>query len=180
MEYLDPIKQLQSLLDDRGKLLEKISGIHSALNSIKTTATPPSAPEAFLKNPAESDPNLASNDPSYERLLRTLQDMQSQIEQRVLPLAQLTVQTEVERLREQTQKVQSALQDCLVRIDQGVLSCGERLQEYQRRHTDLTALNQRIAALGGTPESLPEGLVAQDLSDTIHLRLQKLRLAGKL
>jgi len=34
VEDLDPIKLLQSLLDDRGKVLEKISGIHSALNSI--------------------------------------------------------------------------------------------------------------------------------------------------
>ena len=169
-------------MDDRGKVLEKISGIHSALNSIKTTATPPSAPEALPKTQAiaESNPNPTSNDPSSERLLRTLQDMQAQIEQRVRPLAQLTVQAEVERLREQTQKVQSALQDCLARIDQGVLSCGERLQEYQRRHTDLTALNERIVALGGRPESLPQGVVAQDLSDTIHLRLQKLRHAGKL
>jgi exonuclease VII large subunit len=180
VEYLDPIKQLQSLLDDRGKVLEKISGIHSALNSIKTTATPPAALEAVAKTSAESNPDPAGNDRSHERLLRTLQDMQSQIEQRVRPLAQLTVQAEVERLREQTQKVRAALQECLARIDQGVLSCGERLQEYQRTHTDLTALNQRIIALGGTPESLPQGLVAQDLTDTINLRLQKLRLAGKL
>ncbi len=182
MEYLDPIKQLQSLLDDRGKVLEKISGIHSALNSIKTTATPPPVPEALSKTPvvAESSPDPAGDDRSYDRLLRTLRDMQLQIEQRVRPLAQLTVQSEVERLREQAQKVQAALQDCLARIDQGVVTCGERLQEYQRRHTDLTALNQRIAALGATPESLPESLVAQDLSDTINLRLEKLRLAGKL
>jgi vacuolar-type H+-ATPase subunit I/STV1 len=180
VEFLDPIKQLQSLLDDRGKVLEKISGIHSALNSIKTTATPPSVPEALPPTLAEPHPDLAGNERSYERLLRTLQDMQSQIEQRVRPLAQLTVQAQVERLREQTQKAQAALQECLARIDQGVLTCGERLQEYQRGHTDLTALNKRIVALGATPESLPENLAAQNLSDTIHLRLQKLRLAGKI
>lgn len=180
MEYLDPIKQLQSLLDDRGKVLEKISGIHSALNLIKSTATPPSAPEALPKTLAESNLDPAGDDRSYERLLGTLRDMQSQIEQRVRPLAQLTVQAQVERLREQTQKVQAGLQECLARIDQGVLSCGERLQEYQSRHTDLSALNQRIVALGAAPESLPEDSVAQDLRDTINLRLEKLRLAGKL
>jgi vacuolar-type H+-ATPase subunit I/STV1 len=182
VEYLDPIKQLQSLLDDRGKVLEKISGIHSALNSIKTTATPPSASEVLptTQAVAESNPSPAGNDRSYDRLLRTLRDMQLQIEQRVLPLAQLTVQAEVESLREQSHKVQAALQDCLTRIDQGVLTCGERHQEYQRTHSDLAALNQRIAALGAAPESLPEGLVAQDFSDTINLRLEKLRLAGKL
>jgi hypothetical protein len=39
VEELDPIKQLQSLLDDRGKVLEKISGIQSALSSLKTSAS---------------------------------------------------------------------------------------------------------------------------------------------
>ena len=80
MDDLDPIKQLQSLLDDRGKVLEKISGIHSALNSLKSPT--PGMPAAFAPL-ADPNPNLAGEGPLYDRLLQALHDMQAQIEERV-------------------------------------------------------------------------------------------------
>lgn len=182
MEDLDPIKQLQSLLDDRGKVLEKISGIHSALNSIKSTTSSPPALDALSKAAAavESKPYPTGEDRLYSRLLQALHDMQSQIEERVRPLAQLTVQEELTNLRAQSEKDRAGLQECVARIDQCMLICVDRFNEYQRGYAELTTLNQRIVALGATSETLPENLVAQNLSDTINQRLQNLRLTGKI
>lgn len=181
MDDQDPIKQLQALLDDRGKVLEKISGIHSALNSIKGITSTEPAPVMFSTGAVVSEPkpDAGGGDRVYDRLLQTLRDMQAQIEERVQPLAQQTVQVEVERLREQREKDHAGLQDCLARIDQSVLACVERLHEYQRRYAELVTLNQRVAALGAEPEVLPENSVAPDIAATINLRLQRLRLAGK-
>jgi DNA repair exonuclease SbcCD ATPase subunit len=180
VDDLDPIKQLQSLLDDRGKVLEKISGIHSALSSLKNPAPATPAPNipAFAPS-ADPHPNLAGEELLYDRLLQTLHDMQSQIEERVRPLAQLTLQAEVAQLREQFAKDQAALKESLARIDQCIASCTDRLDEYQRRYGDLTALNQRLAALGAATEPLPENLVACDVKEIIDLRLQNLSLTGK-
>jgi hypothetical protein len=181
VDDLDPIKQLQSLLDDRGKVLEKISGIHSALNSLKSPAPAMPTPgtlAAFapLANP---NPNFTGEGLLYDRLLQTLHDMQAQIEERVRPLAQLTLQAEVAQLREQFARDQAALKESLIRIDQCIISCTDRLDEYQRRYADLATLNERIAALGASPEPLPENLAAGDVKEIIDLRLQNLSLTAK-
>jgi hypothetical protein len=174
VDDLDPIKQLQSLLDDRGKVLEKISGIHSALNSLKS----PGMPAAFAPL-ADPNPNLAGEGFLYDRLLQALHDMQAQIEERVRPLAQLTLQAEVAQLREQFARDQAALKESLARIDQCIVSCTDRLDEYQRRYADLATLNERIASLGAAPEPLPENLAARDFKEIIDLRLQNLSLTAK-
>jgi hypothetical protein len=164
-----------------GKVLEKISGIHSALNSIKNSP-PVVTAAAHPMGAAIVEPQLnpVNEDRAYDRLSQTLRDVQSQIEERVRPLAQQTVQLEVERLRGQSEQDQIALKDCLVRIDQSVLACAERIREYRRRYADLMILNERVTALGAPPEPLPEDLVAQDISETISRRLERLRLAGKV
>jgi len=181
VDDLDPIKQLQSLLDDRGRVLEKISGIHSALNSLKSPAPAMPTPGtlAAFAPLADPNPNFTGEGLLYDRLLQTLHDMQAQIEERVRPLAQLTLQAEVAQLREQFAKDQAALKESLARIDQCLASCTDRLDEYQRRYGDLTALNQRLAALGAAPEPLPENLVSCDVKEIIDLRLQNLSLTGK-
>jgi regulator of replication initiation timing len=178
VEDLDPIKQLQSLIEDRSKVLEKISGIHSALDSIiKTTNSIPS-PQAVLA--AENKSSQIPEDRLYNRLLQTLHDMQAQIEERVRPLAQQTVEIEVARLREMSNQDQTALLECLERIDQCILSCMERVGEYQKRHSELTRLNQRLTTLGAEPQPLPDLWPAQDPGETIRFRLEELRRQGKL
>jgi DNA repair exonuclease SbcCD ATPase subunit len=179
VEDLDPIKQLQSLIDDRSKVLEKISGIHSALDSIiKTTNSVPPPPQAVLA--AENKSSQIPEDRLYNRLVQTLHDMQAQIEERVRPLAQQTIEIEVARLREMSNRDQTALLECLARIDQCILSCMERLGEYQKRHSELTRLNQRLATLGAEPQPLPDLWPAQDPGEMIRFRLEELRLQGKL
>jgi vacuolar-type H+-ATPase subunit I/STV1 len=180
VEELDPIKHLQSLLDDRGKVLEKISGIQSALSSLKTSASVTHALPSASTTEAQPKRGPVSENGIYERLFQTLRDMQSQIEERVRPLAQETVQTELTSLREQSTQEQAALKDCLMQMDQSVLSCVERLQEYQRRHADLIMLNERLVALGAASEPLPEGRFPENITDMINLRLQSLQSAGKV
>ena len=182
MEDLDPIKQLQNLIDDRGKVLEKISSIHSALGSIidSTGSTPP-APQAPEAVPTRQDKSIqVAEDRLYDRLVQTLHDMQAQIEERVRPLAQQTVEVEIQRLREQSKQNQTALVECLARIDQGILSCIDRIGEYQSGHAELLKLNQRLATLGADPQPLPDHWPTQNASEMIHFRLEELRLKGKI
>lgn len=174
---LDPIKQLQSLLDDRSKVLEKISSIHSVLGSVKPTESAAPAPAAPT---AGTMSEHARADFVHGRLQRALRDMQTQIEQRVQPIARQIVESEVARLREQSGHDQAALKECLARIDQCILTCADRMDEYQKRHNFLTTLNQRLTSLGALPEPMPEYSLAPSLSDTIHSRLDLLRHQAKL
>jgi hypothetical protein len=175
----DPIKQLQCLLEDRGKVLEKISSIHSALGSITSAqAAAPEPPQAQAA-PVQSASRF-SPDPVYGRLLRALGDMQAQIEQRVRPIAQQVVELEVARLREQSDHDQGALQQCLAQIDQCILTCVDRLDEYQKKHASLITLNERLESLGAAPEALPDELKPLNLGEAIRSRLESLEQHRRL
>jgi regulator of replication initiation timing len=178
VENLDPIKQLQSLIDDRDKVLEKISSIHSALDSIIKTNNSTPAPQDVPA--AENKSVQIAEDRLSDRLFQTLHAMQAQIEERVRPLAQQTVEIEIQRLHEQSKQNQTALFECLARIDQSILSCIERIGEYQSRHAELMRLNQRLATLGADPQPLPDHWPTQNASEMIHFRLEELRLKGKI
>jgi len=174
---LDPIQQLQSLLDDRSKVLEKISSIHSVLGSLGRSE--PSTPDPVA--PAmETAPQHSREDQVYNRLQRTLRDMQTQIEQRVQPIARQVVDLQVAQLREQSVHDQAALNQCLTKIDQCILTCVDRMDEYQRRHDLLTTLNRRLANLGAAPEPMPDHVLAASLSDMIESRLKLLHDHAKL
>ena len=172
---LDPIQQLQSLLDDRSKVLEKISSIHSVLGSLGRSESSTPAPPV-----TEAAPQPSGDDQVYGRLQRALRDMQTQIEQRVQPIARQVVDLQVARLREQSVQDQAALNECLTKIDRCILNCGERMEEYKKRHNLLTALNQRLANLGALPEPMPDDGLAASLSDTIESRLKLLHNRAKL
>ena len=170
----DPIKQLQNLLDDRGKVLERISNIQSTLASVTTgepptSASPPAMPQA--KNVESPLPD----DLVYGRLFQTLREMQAQIEVRIRPLAREIVNAEVLRIREQTEQNQAALSQCLAQIDQCILTCAERLDEYQKRHTKLTRLNDRLVSLGATVEHLPPDFLALNINGAIESRIAAMR-----
>jgi hypothetical protein len=61
---LDPIKQLQSLLDDRSKVLEKISSIHSVLGSLSRSESSTPDPAAPV---TEAAPQPSGDDQVYGR-----------------------------------------------------------------------------------------------------------------
>jgi hypothetical protein len=179
MADLDPIRQLQHLLDDPGKVLEKISSIQSALGAIKapdparSTTAPPAPPGSSLKTVSTSE------DHPFDRLLRMLHEMQAQIEERLRPLALQTVQAEAEYLRQQAEQAQSELNECLARIDRSIASCFERIDESRQRCAELTSLNERLAEVGAAVE-LPEYSYSQNPIEIIYSRLESLRREGKL
>lgn len=180
MDDSDPIKQLQHLLDDRGKVLEKISGIHSALSSFRSPApTPPPAGPSRLSSSEDLASTLAPDERLYDRVLQMLRDMQAQIEERIRPLAQLTADAQVAHLREQFANDEAALQESLAGIDRCIVGCAERFLEYRRRCDDLTTLREKLTALGAAPDASPENSVPRDVQEIIERRLKQLSSAGK-
>ena len=168
----DPIKQLQSFLDERGEVLEKITSIHSTLSSLRGDPRSSLALQSAANLP--DDVTRTVVDAHYQRLLQAVQEMQAQIERRVRPAVQLLVQHQVNHLRDQSDEKMAALRDCLGQIDRSVLQCLAGLDEYQKRYADLDTLNKSLAGLGVPPEPLPEKISIQQLSETISARLASL------
>lgn len=175
---LDPIKQLQSFLDERGKMLEKISSISSTLDSIKTDIPP--SPTAHRSQTLLAGIQSGAEDLHYRRLMQTLHEMQAQIEDRVRPALQLVMQGQVDRLRDQSDQQLAALRECLAQIDQSILRCMSGMDEYQRRFADLDALNKSLVDLGATPEPLPDKILLDRISESISARLADLRAKGRV
>lgn len=168
----DPIRQLQSFLEERGEVLEKITSIHSTLISLRGDPPASLALQSASKTPVDSSGTVA--DAHYQRLLQALQEMQMQIEQRVRPAVQLVVQHQVDHLRGQSDIKMAALRECLANIDRSVLQCLAGLDEYQKRYADLDTLNKNLAVLGASPETLPEKISIQQVSEAINARLASL------
>ena len=173
----DPIKQLQSFLDERGNVLEKITSIHSTLSSLRGDSPPSLALQSAHVAPMGAAVTVV--DAHYHRLLQALQEMQIQIEQRVRPAVQKVVQNQVDLIRGQSDEKIAALRDCLGQIDRSVLQCLAGLDEYQKRYADLDTLNKNLAGLGVSTEPLPDKLSAEHLSETISARLTQLSQKGR-
>lgn len=117
---------------------------------------------------------------AYERLMQALHEMQTEIEEGVIPVAEQVVQREVERLRSQSEQEKSILQECLAHIDQSILNCRAQIDEYRQTRSDLVALNERLANLGAESVMVPDHFPAENLGDMILARLQGLRAKGKI
>jgi hypothetical protein len=177
---LDPIRQLQHLIDDPDKVLDKISSIRSVLGAIKTMepALSTGTHGAAAANP--SPPAPGDEEHPFARLLQTLRDMQVQIEEELRPLVLQIVQAETEYLRRQAEQVQSALNDCLARIDRSITACYERIEQSSQTYAQLTELNRCLTQLGGAPASLPKDPCFKNPTALIYSRLEKLTREGKL
>ena len=113
-------------------MLEKLSSIQSALGSHRTTDS--AAPEPSPDTAAEphTAANQFSEDRAYGRLRQGLRDMQSHIEERLRPMAQLVIELEVARLREPGDDDRATLNTSLAQIDHCVLNCVDRIDEYPK------------------------------------------------
>ncbi|HTF93965.1 MAG TPA: hypothetical protein VK632_13020, partial [Verrucomicrobiae bacterium] len=88
---------------------------------------------------------------------------------------------EVVRLRDQSDDQQNALKECLAKIDQIILDCLSRMDEFQRRGADLTAINHRLSDLGAAAiEALPAELPTDNVADAGAFRLEGLHLTDKI
>jgi hypothetical protein len=117
---------------------------------------------------------------AYDRLMRTLRDLQERIEDGVRPMAEKVVQTEIERLRGLSEQQISVLKDCLARIDQSLLNCRVQVDDYRQTRSDLVALNERLANLGAEPVAIPDHFPSENLGDLLLARLEELRAKGKI
>jgi hypothetical protein len=174
VEDRDPIKHLQHLLDDPGKVLERISRIQSALGSINAARS--EAPPG----PTVARPIAKTDEGDYSTLLQAFRNIEAQIEERLRPLALQTVEAEAERLNECMRREQRALDECLARIDENLVACADRIKESQTRYVDLTALKKRLEELGASTPSLPELSTTENPGQIIVARLKTLRRQGKL
>ena len=173
----DPLRQLQSFLDERGGMLEKITNIHSTLGSLRGDL--PSSSNLQPAPDVSFDAAATAVDAHYRRLLQALQEMQTQIEQRVRPAVQRVVQNQLDQLREQSDEKMAALRDCLGQIDRSVVQCLAGLDEYQNRYADLDTINKNLTDLGASPEPLPAKISVEHLSETISARLTDLSQKGR-
>ena len=176
----DPINQLQSLFTERRPVRETISSIHSPLDFLRTHPV-----EGTTELNAAPIPGALTtgspDDPVYGRFLEALHEMQTQLDERIRPLVQEMVQYEVVRLRDQADDQQNALKECLAKIDQIILDCLSRMDEFQRRGADLTAINHRLSDLGAAAiEALPAELPTDNVADAGALGLEGLHLADKI
>jgi DNA repair exonuclease SbcCD ATPase subunit len=176
LDELDPIRQLQHLLDDPGKLLEKISSIHSTLGSI-SPADPTTAVEASASFTLGTDEPIQETQ-RYNRALESLRGIQAQLHERVLPLAHATAQAHIDQLRDRARRDHASMNDCLEQVDQRLLDCLQQVREAQRKYTELTTLNQKLESLGAPLEPLPELLPSAN--SVLESRLDALRRQGKI
>jgi DNA repair exonuclease SbcCD ATPase subunit len=177
-----PIEQLQTLLSEHAKVAEKITGVSAAIGHVRQSLSTALA-QQYLRTPqtgVEFREDLMKEEQTYERLLKALQDMQAQIEERVRPVAEQVIQAEVERLRQLLEHHYTALQDSLAHIDANILSCRSYIDQYHQRRSDLAAVNERLSKLGADPAPIPDGLPEQNLGEIIRVRVENLRMEGKI
>lgn len=181
MDDLDPIRQLQHLLDDPGKLLEKITSIQSALGSVRAADSTGAEESAVSTGPRDQiQPALKSPNRRYSRALQTLNEIKAQLEERLLPLGRALAQAEVEQLRERARQERTAMNECLAQVDRRMLACLDRMHESMRRYANLTALNQRLVSLGSPAEPLPDFAPSENPFEIVQYRVDTLRRQGKI
>lgn len=177
-----PIEQLHDLLSEQAQVAEKITGVQAALGHVKQSLSTALA-QHYLSPPragVEFKEDLMKEEQTYERLLKALQDMQAQIEERVRPVAEQVIEAEVARLRELSEHHRTALQDSLARIDENILNCRSYIDQYQQRRSDLAFVNERLSKLGAEPVPVPDIFPQQNLGDIINARVEGLRTEGKI
>jgi molecular chaperone GrpE (heat shock protein) len=181
VDDLDPIRQLQHLLDDPGKLLEKISSIQSALGSIRAPDSTRAEESVAPTSPADKIQRIPmAPNRRYSRALQTLNEIKAQLEERLLPLGRALAQAEVEQLRERARQERTTMNECLAQVDRRMLACLDRIHESMRSYSNLTVLNQKLATLDSAAEPLPDFVASEDPAEIIQGRLDALRRKGKI
>lgn len=117
---------------------------------------------------------------SYERLLQALQDMKSEIAKQIRPVEEQIIQANFDHLRQTFSQESRRLAKCLEEIDDNILACRQYLQDYDRIHSSLYSLNEKLVQLGAESIPMPDGLPTSDLGEIIRQRIDHLRSLGKI
>lgn len=121
----------------------------------------------------------AMNGQSVERLMDIILQMKINLAHINDTLVQQTYE-----IREQLGMVfdeeQRSLERCLNTIDEKLQVCSNLIGDYQRRHTELSAMRDKLVLLGAEPSLLPPLLPSQEIEDIIAWRVRGLREEGRL
>jgi hypothetical protein len=119
------------------------------------------------------------NGQSVERLMDIILQMKINLAHINETLAQQTYE-----IREQLGLVfdeeQRNLELCLVTIDEKLRHCSNLIDNYQRRHAELSAMRDKLVLLGAEPGLLPPLLPNETIEDIIARRMRGLREEGRL
>lgn len=119
------------------------------------------------------------NGQSVERLM----DIILQMKINLAHINQTLVQQTYE-IREQLALVfdeeQRTLQRCLETIDGKLQECSMLVDDYQRRHAELSAMRDKLVQLGAEPSSLPPLPPGETFENIIVWRLRGLQDEGRL
>lgn len=182
MIHTEPIEELHRLLTEQKRVAEKIADVQAALSHIKKKISE-SLLQQYVTTTEEKiaiKEDLMREEQSYERLLQALRDMQREIEERIRPVEEQIVQAELDCLKSMFEQQKNALTDCLGKIDQKILECRLQLAEYNRIHTDLKTLNERLSRLGTGSLPMPDFLPIDNLAELIKGRIEDLTSKGKI
>ena len=95
------------------------------------------------------------------------------------PTAQV-VAAEVKRLLIDFARQHDALIHCINGIDERLLRCLNRFDEYKKVCSALVGVNERLAGMGEEPLEPPMRVVSDGPGDLILARVEGLRLKGKI
>ncbi|MFQ5852430.1 MAG: hypothetical protein ACE5JU_17845 [Candidatus Binatia bacterium] len=182
MMRTEPIEELAKLLTEEKRLEEKVHETKATLSSVKKKIS-----ESLVRpyiNRTEGTPpmeeDLMKTEQAFERLLQALLEMKQEIQTRIRPLEEQIVKANAEYLKDTFDQQKNMLGDCLNAIDQKILDCRQHIEEYERIHSDLNTINERLSRLGGEPLPTPNSLHSTDIGDIIRQRIEHLRSQGKI
>jgi len=119
------------------------------------------------------------NGQSVERLMDIILQMKINLAHINETLVQQTYE-----IREQLGLVfdeeKGTLERCLGTIDEKLQQCSTLIADYQRRHSELSAMRDKLVQLGAEPGGLPPLLPSESVESIISWRLHTLREEGRL
>ena len=89
------------------------------------------------------------------------------------------VTPEAKHLLAEFTRHRDALIRCFNGIDERLLSCRDRIDEYKKTCSVLVGVNERLSAIGEEPFELPH-VVSHSPGDLILARVERLKLKGKI
>jgi len=176
----DTIKQLARLLTEYNKLEGKIQQAQSSLTSVKDELSQSLLDRYIKEGSMTVEEDLMKAEQSSERLLQALLNLKRNFEQQIRQLDEQIVQAHGEHVRQMFDQRTSRLNDCIARVDEKVLSCGDYIKEYKNLYTELDTLNQTLSEMGKEKLQLPERVPVDDFLEFITWRIQELKMKGSI
>jgi chromosome segregation ATPase len=174
--------KLAELLSDGARIDEQIHDTQAALTLVQKRVSERLAQRYMAtKEPRVEIPeDLMKEEESFERLLQALHDMKDEIAKQIRPVEEQIIQTDVEHLRHSFDEESRNLNKCLEEIDDNILACRQRLQDYERIRSGLDELNEKLDQMGAERIAVPDRLRTTEFDEIVQRRLEYLRSQGKI